>query len=125
MAISITLYLTSLFIPFQGFFNFSIHMFPKIPTAKRSKRENLSLWQAVVKAFWSKGGKSKKRGRSKGSQGHYAHVVALMIRRNRKQLKQIKSPKAKYLGMSHTTYHSATVPIAMVLMIFPCQFLCM
>ena len=48
--------------PFQGFFNLTIFMLPKILTAKRSKREILSLWQAVVKAFWSKGRKSQKRG---------------------------------------------------------------
>eukprot|EP00554_Chaetoceros_debilis_P016327 CAMPEP_0194127228 /NCGR_PEP_ID=MMETSP0150-20130528/60410_1 /TAXON_ID=122233 /ORGANISM="Chaetoceros debilis, Strain MM31A-1" /LENGTH=209 /DNA_ID=CAMNT_0038821141 /DNA_START=1459 /DNA_END=2085 /DNA_ORIENTATION=+ len=51
-----------IFTPLQGVYNLAIFMHPKILSAKRSKRDDLSWRQAFVKAFWSKG-KEKKTGR--------------------------------------------------------------
>lgn len=51
-------YLTSIFNPLQGYYNFVIFIYPKVLTAKRSKRDNLTWCQAFAKAFRSRGGDS-------------------------------------------------------------------
>ncbi len=54
-------YVTSLFGPLQGFFNFLIFMLPKVIAAKKPKRGGgrgeVSWCAAFTKAFWSRGGK--------------------------------------------------------------------
>lgn len=52
-------YVTIIFNPLQGVYNLSIYMQPRVLSAKKSKKDNLSWWQAFVKAFWSKGGEKK------------------------------------------------------------------
>ena len=47
--------LNSIFGPLQGFFNFLIIIYPKVISAKRSKKENLSWYQAFLKALLSRG----------------------------------------------------------------------
>ena len=60
------LYVMNVFWPLQGLFNLAIYMHPKILKAKASARENLTWWQAFVKAFWSKGLDKKKMGGRRG-----------------------------------------------------------
>lgn len=59
---SFWIYFTSVCLPLQGLFNLAIFMHPAILSAKNSTKENLTWWQAFLKAFWSKGLDKKKRG---------------------------------------------------------------
>ena len=54
--------LESIFGPLQGFFNFTVFIYPKVISAKRSKKENHSWYQAFIKALTSRGGGKRKRG---------------------------------------------------------------
>jgi len=47
----VLLYLSNIFSPLQGFWNFMIFMYPKVMKAKRSHGGNLSWWQAITEAF--------------------------------------------------------------------------
>jgi len=66
------LYLFCIFMPLQGVYNLAIYMHPRIISAKRSKREQLTWWQAFVKAFWSHDKRSRKRGAMPSSQRNTA-----------------------------------------------------
>ena len=48
-------YWTHIFTPLQGLYNLLIFMYPEVISAKRSKKDNLTWPQAIMKAFWSKG----------------------------------------------------------------------
>ena len=55
------LYIVQSFLtPLQGLFNFCIYMYPKVMKAKRSKKDNLTWWQACIKALTSRGNKRKR-----------------------------------------------------------------
>lgn len=45
--------------PLQGLFNFCIYMYPKVMKAKRSKKDNLTWWQACIRSLTSRGNKRK------------------------------------------------------------------
>lgn len=45
------------FLTLQGLFNCVMYMYPKVMKAKRSKKKNLSWFQAFAKALMSKGEK--------------------------------------------------------------------
>ena len=51
--------LNSIFGPLQGLFNFLIIIYPRVMSAKRSKKDNLSWYQAFIKALLSRGGKKR------------------------------------------------------------------
>ncbi len=58
----IIIYIYTVSIPLQGFFNLAIFMYPRIVTAKKSSRgENISWCQAFSKAFWSRGTNARKK----------------------------------------------------------------
>lgn len=48
-------YLTCIFNPLQGLYNLLIFLHPKVLSAKRSRSDNLTWYQAFSKAFWSRG----------------------------------------------------------------------
>merc|ERR1712216_364365 len=51
-------YLSEIFNPLQGFFNFCIFMYPKVKNAKSRGGENMTWFQAFRQAFWSRGSHS-------------------------------------------------------------------
>ncbi len=59
-------YIAFICFPLQGFFNLVIFMHPRVISAKKSTRENLTWCQAISTAFWSKG---KDRNRRRGARG--------------------------------------------------------
>ncbi len=60
-------YIYAIFLPLQGFFNLTIYMLPKVVYAKKQGRgENISIYQAIRKAFWSKGTAHPTRSRRNG-----------------------------------------------------------
>ncbi len=51
------LYIASIFLPLQGFYNLCIYMYPKVVYARipRHGQEKVYLYQAIYIAFWSRG----------------------------------------------------------------------
>ena len=56
--------LIAIFTPLQGLFTFLAYMAPKVRNAKRSKRENLTWFQAFIKAYISRGDRRSTRNTS-------------------------------------------------------------
>ena len=63
-------YLTSIFNPLQGSFNFLIYMYPHVAKAKHTQGETISWGWAFIEAFWSRvsGGRNRKSKATKNTQ---------------------------------------------------------
>ena len=82
----------------------NLFMHPTIVKAKRSKKENLTWWQAFVKKFWSKGGDKIRR------QGGTLCEDRRSKESRISQNKEIENQKKQLLGPSRT-YHLAAAPM--------------
>ena len=67
-------YLTSITSPLQGFYNLIIFLYPKVLSAKRSKRDNLTWFQAITKALWSRGNDTSSGSRGQQSNGNNTNI---------------------------------------------------
>ena len=71
---SISKFFMSLFGPLQGFFNLLIFLQPQVLSAKRSKRDNLTWFQAFQKVLLSRGIKQTKRGGTRSGRRSFKDI---------------------------------------------------
>ena len=83
--------LSSIFYPLQGFFNFLVFVYPKVTSAKRSKK-NPSWFQAFVTALKSRGDKRKRRSDLRSPGPKKKNRMAMMMK-----LRSKKRPTAERL----------------------------
>jgi len=94
-------YIIVIFVPLQGFFNLAIYMLPKVVYAKKQGQgENVSICQAIRKAFWSKG---SARTTGSGTNGRHSRKGGWSINLRAGDNRQTSSPHPRPLRRSNNT----------------------